>query len=466
MLTWGCDTVSGLADFTIEPVTTAGGAGGTGGAGGAGGAGPNVLFSAVFGEVGVTTGLAVAVNSRDEVIVAGTTSQNVDLGGGTLLAGEPPDIVLARLDAQGTHLKSRLFGGLGAQNVLDIAITAGDDILIVGQAQNELTLDQTPVLMGAVFGFVVKLDGETLDVRWAQALPGEVVVSTTDVGPDGSIYLGGRYEGLVGLLDGATASDGMDGFVTKLASDGSHIRTLRMSQPGVQRVDRVAATDDEGLVIGARFEGTLDLGAGPLISDGVDALLAKLDTGGTPLWQYAITGASSERLRGLTTSESGKIGVLGSFNGTVVLDAESFAAEAANVFMLTLDDQGATVSFDWGRAIPGTDDGQFLRSPICFDADGNMLLAGAIVADADFGGGNVLSASNDTRDVMVAKLSPAGAHIRSDAWGGALGDWASAIAVDSAGNSWVVGSFQGSIDFNVGYTVASTRSMFVLKLAP
>lgn len=436
-----------------------------GGAGGGGGAPPtgDILFSAVYGEQGSARGLAIAVNNSDEIIFAGTTDAAIDMGGGTLFTQDGQEIVVARLDEAGVHLASRMFTGNGVQEVWDIAIAADDGVIVVGTAENELVSDGQPVFNGGTAGFVVKLDRDDLHVLWERHFLGNLRVASTAVAPDGSVYICGTFDGLVTLPNGNTpTSDGVDAFVSKLAADGSHLWTQRVAAPDIQAAERLAATPDGGVVIGAHFRGSLNLGLSGLVADDQDVLVAKLDGTGVPIWQAQITGSLVERMRGVAVDADGDVAVLGTFSGNVSLGADVADATGDDIFVATFDEVGA---FDWGMALPGTDENQQFRNPIAFDRQSNVVVTGTIVEDADFGGG-VLTATLGSRDIVVAKLSTRGDHMWSHAWGAADTDLGSAVALDAAGNTWLLGSFQTEIELNTTYAVSSQRSMFLLELSP
>lgn len=461
----GCDLVSGLAEFSVGEPEPAGGAGGVGGAGGAGGAPPggDILFSAVYGEQGSTRGLAIAVNKAEEIVLAGTADAEIDMGGGVLFPENGREIVVARLDHAGMHLASRLLTGVGAQEVWDIAIAADDGIIVVGTAENELRSEGQPIFDDGTAGFIVKLAQDGLDLLWERHFPGNVRVANAAVAPDGSVYICGAFDGLVTLPDGTPAtSDGVDGFVSKLAADGSHLWTRSVSAPDLQEVERVAATPDGGVVVGGHFRGTVDLGLSAVTADAQDVLVAKLDGAGVPVWQAVLTGSLVERMRGVAVDADGDVAVLGTFSGNVTLGAKVADAAGDDIFVATFDEVGV---FDWGTALPGTDENQQFRDPIAFDQNSDIIVTGTIVEDADFGGG-VLTATMGSRDVVVAKLSRRGEHRWSHAWGAADTDLGSAVAVDAAGNSWILGSFQTAIDLNTSYVVSSQRSMFLVELGP
>jgi len=66
-------------------------------------------------------------------------------------------------------------------------------------------------------------------------------------------------------------------------------------------------------------------------------------------------------------------------------------------------------------------------------------------------------------DVFVVKYSSAGVKQWTRQLGTSSGDYGLGIAVDSAGNVYVTGSTDGSLDGNGN---AGDRDVFVLKLSP
>ncbi len=100
---------------------------------------------------------------------------------------------------------------------------------------------------------------------------------------------------------------------------------------------------------------------------------------------------------------------------------------------------------------------------IANDAQGNVLLTGALEGSADFGGGTLTSAGGT--DAFVVKLDANGNHLWSKRFGDGAEQEGRAIAVDAAGNVLVAGNFSGSADFGGGaLTSAGATDLFVVKL--
>jgi hypothetical protein len=98
------------------------------------------------------------------------------------------------------------------------------------------------------------------------------------------------------------------------------------------------------------------------------------------------------------------------------------------------------------------------------DAQGNIVITGALYDSLDFGGGYLVSESS--MDIYVAKFDPTGNH----AWSASFGDLGiqkgNSIAMDHLGNVIVVGDFVGTIDFGGDTLTSAGTDIFIAKFDP
>jgi len=130
--------------------------------------------------------------------------------------------------------------------------------------------------------------------------------------------------------------------------------------------------------------------------------------------------------------------------------------------------------FGYALRIGGT--GIEQSNAIATDPAGNVYIAGQFSGTTDFdpGTGEAIRTSKGGNDVFVAKYSPNGELIWLDQMGGILTDQASAMTLDSAGNIFITGMFQGGpaypADFDPGpsafnmISANGSRDAFVSKL--
>ena len=100
---------------------------------------------------------------------------------------------------------------------------------------------------------------------------------------------------------------------------------------------------------------------------------------------------------------------------------------------------------------------------IAVDSSGNIYITGYFYETVDFGGGNVTSAGS--ADIFVLKLNSSGTFQWVNTYGGSAFDVGMDITVDSSGNSYITGYFEGTVDFGGGsVTSAGAADIFILKL--
>jgi hypothetical protein len=123
----------------------------------------------------------------------------------------------------------------------------------------------------------------------------------------------------------------------------------------------------------------------------------------------------------------------------------------------------------WAKRMGGTS-GDMGHS-IALDGLGNILSAGTFSTTADFDPGpgiyNLTSAG--ISDVFISKLDSSGNFVWAKAFGGAGIENNPVIVPDAAGNIYIAGWFQGTIDFDPGpgifnLTSAGFDDIFILKL--
>ena len=126
---------------------------------------------------------------------------------------------------------------------------------------------------------------------------------------------------------------------------------------------------------------------------------------------------------------------------------------------------------DFGFANAFGASGEDLARTLAIDAAGNSYIAGEFRQTVDFDPGSgitSLTASGEI-DAFVAKYSPTGALLWVQAFGSTGLDWATDVALDPAGNVWLVGRHAGTVDFDNGIGVANKTGVngygaFILKL--
>lgn len=223
---------------------------------------------------------------------------------------------------------------------------------------------------------------------------------------------------------------------------------------------RSVAFDPSGnAIIVGYMEGAVDFGGGPLVAvGGFDAFIAKFDVLGGHLWSKRFGDGSLQQIFSVDTDAAGNIAVLGIFQGSIDLGGGVFVSAGDwDVFLAKFDGGGSHL---WSKRF-GAGSIDDARS-VNVDGSGNVIIAGFSQGGIDFGGGAL--ASGGSHDAFVAKFDALGAHLWSDLWGGAGEQQAQSVASDAAGNLFVGGQFNASLDLGGGAMVsAGGLDAFVAK---
>jgi hypothetical protein len=426
------------------------------------------LWSKRFGDGTSQSGFSVQGGPAGEVALAGRCQGTFDFGG-ALLTSTPGvfDICLAKLDAAGNHVWSRqLFAGDGTDDRNPtVAFTASGDVVLASGFQGSVDAGGGVLPSAGASDIVVARYGAAGAHQWSKrfgdAAGQEAYALAID--PGGNVVFAGGIKGAPNFGGGPLVSAGKaDAFVTKLDGAGNHLWSKRFGDAGDQVALGVATDQAGNVIVAGVFQGTIDLGGGPLVSTGIsfDFFVAKLDAAGNHLWSKRFGGTGNESFIRVATGPQGEIVLGGILVGTVDFGGGPLTTAGMNdAFVAKLDPAGAHV---WSKRF-GDSDSQYVLG-LAVDGLGQIALTGSLQGTIDLGGGALTSAGS--ADVFLAKLTPAGAPIWSQRFGDAGSQTGRDVAFDLGGNLLVTGWFGGTLDFGSGALVAQGGDLFVAKLAP
>jgi hypothetical protein len=420
-----------------------------------------------FGEVGDQYGAGVAVDGTGAVTLAGYFSGTADFGGGPLVASGVPDVFVTRLDPAGHHVWSKRFGDTSDQKASAVAVDSAGNVVVAGNFYGTVDFGGGPLTSaGAQDIFVAKLD-PTGQHLWSKRFSGVGAAARwlTSLALDaaGDVLLAGYFYGDVDLGGGTlTSAGGADVFAARLDKDGGHLWSKRFGGTGDEFAMGVAAGGAGDAFITGSFSATMDLGCGPLTGvGGQDVYVARLGPAGACSWSARFGDAATQVGTGIAVDATGNVLVTGYFAGGIDFGGGALtSAGTYDVFVAKLDGAGA---YGWARRF-GDADAQ-AGGGVTTDMAGNVVVTGIMKGQADFGGGPL--ASGGGKDIFVAKLDGAGAHLWSKRYGDDQDQGGTSVAVDPAGNVLVTGYMAGTVDFGGGALVSPGGwDVFVAKLDP
>jgi hypothetical protein len=232
-----------------------------------------------------------------------------------------------------------------------------------------------------------------------------------------------------------------DAWLAKLDAAGMVVWARSYGGGDFDLAHTVAVDGSGNVVVGGVFRGTMTVGSDTLQSTGPgdsDAWLAKLDPAGTVLWTKDWGDGQLDVLHHVDFDTGGSVLAAGNFSGAFDFGGGLLTADATDMFVVELDDDGGHV---WSRSFGGGASIQPLTMVV--DGDGNVFIGGYFDGDADFGFGPVSSVGGD--DGFVLALDAAGVPQWARIFDGSGDDHVEGVAVDPGDNILVVGAFRGTL---------------------
>ncbi len=232
---------------------------------------------------------------------------------------------------------------------------------------------------------------------------------------------------------------------------GAPLWNKRFGDAAEQRGTAIDLDAQNNIVIVGRATGTVDFGGGGLTClTNSDMYYAKYDPNGAYLGAKVFGTAGSHDALDVAVDNAGGIIIVGRIAGTIDFGGGTLTAVGASndAVLVKLTSAGAHVF----SKVFGDDQDQAIHA-VAVDAANNIFVTGRMVGTADFGGGVLTSAG--LRDIFVAKFDSAGNHVWSKRFGAAADDTPNDLTVDGAGNVYVVGNFNGTVDFGGGALIGT-----------
>jgi hypothetical protein len=310
------------------------------------------------------------------------------------------------------------------------------------------------------------------DFNWAGQLSGTQDNGANGVAVDssGNVYAVGSFEGTVdfdpgpGTYNLTSLSPGwINAYVSVLDSAGNFVWARQLGGATAVSAWDVAVDASGNVYTVGIFLGTVDFDPGPgtfnLTSAGYrwNGFISVLDSAGNFVWAGHLAG-NLTLAKGVAVG-GGHVYIVGHFSGTVDFDPgpgtfnlQPPPPDQINAFLTVLDNAG---NFVWAGQWGGywwSDIVGDSASDVAVGDNGDVYTAGTFRGTADFdpGPGTFYLTSAGDHDAFVSVFDSVGNFVWARQLGGTTYDAAEALVVDTGGNVYIVGDFQGTADFDPG----------------
>jgi len=378
------------------------------------------------------------------------------------------DIFVAKYTSNGALVWVKTYGGTATDYGLDIAVDGSSNIYVTGYFDDTVSFGgHSRTSNGNHDIFVLKLNslGNTV---WVFSAEGNGSDSGRGIAVDGSgnVYVAGQFEETVDFGGHERSAAGYwDAYLLKLSNSGNTSWVRHMGGPSNEVVWDVAVDASDNAYTTGKFKSTTDFNrdGSPVnrtSQGGDDIFVAKHTPLGSLAWVHGIGGISSEQGWAIAVDQNRNVYATGSFQHTVDFNPQSGVANVESdggldTFVLRLDSNGV---FGWVHQIGGASGSTGLD--IHADSDQGVYVTGYFDGTADFDttqSGHERTSAGQA-DIFVAKLESSGGFGWAQSMGGGGSDQGQGITVDSSGNVYTTGSFNGTADFDPGNGTAELTS--------
>ncbi len=343
-------------------------------------------------------------------------------------------------------------------------MTPNGDLLVVGAFQGTIDLGTGPLTsVSGRDAFLAKLD-KNGKLVFAMSFSGtsDQVAMGVAAGADGSIFVTGQFDYSIKFGESTLAGSPNDGFITKLDPNGAHVWSHSLE--GIEVTTSGLAVDQENdavYVAGGARGLKLDGGAVLVPDSGEgDGFVVRFNGQGTLGWTAVIDGAAQSRAVAVAAHPTGGCVVTGYVAGGVKFGgAPTVPSGAVDAFVARID---ATGSFAFGRVF-GSDPAWQMGRAVAVKATGAAVVTGFF--DGTIALAGTPTACKGETDLFVAEFDELGKTSWARTFGSASTEWGDGVALDSAGNAYVVGHSEGTLDFGGGELPSSTGAALVVKLS-
>ncbi len=460
---------------------------------------PTLVYSTYLGGSGDDLGSSIALDSSNNIYIAGTTSStNFPLHGAAFGANAGlADMFVTKIDATGANvIYSTYIGGSGQDRADGIAVDSAGNAYVVGRIDSASTnFPATPGSFATTYrggdfdGVVFKLNGQGNALTYSGFLGGEENDSTEGVTVDSSgvAYVTGGtkstgFPTTVNAYQPTRAGD-TDAFLVKINSSGSTL--LYSTYLGGSGSDRGSGVviDPSGNAYVAGFTSAIDFPTDSAFQNSFggsfDAFVAKFDTNASGASSLVfcsyLGGTGDDKAYGIAIDSSASnlyvVGQTSSNNFPLLSPAQPAFGGSFDAFVARISTTGTKI---YATYLGGTGDDR--GTGIAVNSAGSAYVTG-FTSSTNFPTLTPLQISNGGGfDAFVAKLNPAGsALLYSTYLGGSAnesntttGTSTNPIALSSTSEAYVTG-FTSSTNFPTATPVQPAKGggqdAFVVRIA-
>lgn len=340
------------------------------------------------------------------------------------------------------------------------------------------------ILFLVIFLFTVTV-AQDQEFEWVQSFgsgDGNIYPNDLALDASGAVFISGNFTGSPDFDPGPDSTIltavQRNMFVTKFDASGNFLWARGFGGDEIDSANGLDVDSDGNVIVVGHFEAPTDfdpgLGDETLTTLGNwDCFILKLDPNGNFLWVKQLGSVNNDNLYDVIVDGFGNIYVPGVFTASLNPDPANSSTligppNGTDCFVAKFDPAG---NFCWVNNYTGMEEEYIFSLGLDFEL--NIHTTGFFSGDADLNPGILLDShtSNGDFDCFIQKLDGEGNLLWGRSFGSVADDRPTGILVDNLANTYTVGRFESTVDFDPGpdsllITPEGFRDLYIQKLNP
>lgn len=430
------------------------------------------LFAQDFNWVKSMGGIAadlvrdMTTDDSGNMYFTGTFSSTVDFDPGpnvfNLVSAGGGDIFVLKLSQSGKFVWVKQIGSTYMMDFgRSIKVGFANELYVCGQFGGTVDFDPNSGVHNVSANaeqdiFLLKLDTAG-NFTWVHTFgdTGNNSCYDIEVGPSGSIYSTGRFEGTIDFDPGSglhnlTSVNSYDIYIQKLDCNGNFKWAYSFGDVYSQYGTAITVDSSENVIVGGVYSGEIDFDPSPdtnnLLSYGQDDIfILKLDSSGGVMWAESFGALAVDYCSDIAVGPNNSILLSGLHNGTAYYKTSQFTGMGQDdAFLMKLNSSGV---LEWFHNYGGTNDD--FASRILVGNNDDTYLAGVYegTMSVNTSSGIQNFTSNGQADIFFQKIDNQGNSVWIKAFGGFSNEIIYGLGQMLNGELFASGFFYDSIDF-------------------
>ncbi len=404
-------------------------------------------------------------DSEDNIYIAGGFTETLEGGKKSVESSGNRDIYVARYTQEGRLEWLWQAGGQYMDKITAIKEAPDNDIYIAGMVDGEVSFDKTEVEGEGKRLFVSRITKKGA-CEWVTTIDYSGVAAgyllETDV--QGNLVLGGVFTDSLSCNGEVLTSHGhQDIFLVRLDQNGQLSKMTCYGANGKEKLTALSSDSLGHMYLAAQYNKSFSLGGNTVKANSTaksgNSVVFQIDTGFNVNWYKTMYSPSYATIKGLACDLEDNLLLGGTFNHTLQVDTLSYYTQGLNDLFVAKADTSGHIT--WLNTFGGKKNDDVAQ--VKLNKLGGLLVLGSYTDSLQLDTITLLSDSYYS-DAFVAQINTKGDVTWSDALQGDRSNRASAAAIDSEGNLFLTGTFNGTIKGgNTEYTTLGSEDIYVAK---